>query len=123
MKSLVLISILAISGCGSLSTLPRSDAAINNHLVNHQTRCNYLPRVYSGVAFDICWLNADYEDKLSDPRAEPNIHDRPRPNNTGDGRGFAMIYVADLIFSTVVDTLALPYTIFKQQSEGSIELE
>lgn len=76
-----------------------------------KTYCESIPRVYSGVGYDICKLNAQ----------PVNVHDEGL-SEIGDLQHVPFAFL-DIIFSAVFDTLALPYTIYKQRREGNIELQ
>ncbi len=105
------VGVLSIS-CGSLSTLPRSDQAIKSSLVKRNTKCAYIPYVYSGVAYDFCVLNAEWNG-TSEPA-----------NGAQTGNGDAAFFVAfDVVLSGVIDTLALPYTVPMQSKYGSISVQ
>ncbi|KQB51643.1 hypothetical protein AQS70_04930 [Pseudomonas endophytica] len=91
-------------GCGSVKTLFGSDESIRRDLKKQRSYCDSVTRVYSGVAFDLCVLNA--------------------PPNTTSGvpSGFVPIFFFDVLACAVVDTVALPYTIFQQSRAGSLLL-
>ena len=91
-------------GCGSVKTLFGSDESVHRDLKKQRSYCDSLTRVYSGVAFDLCVLNAP-------PNAVSGV-----PN------GFVPIFFFDVLACAVVDTVALPYTIFQQGREGSLLL-
>jgi uncharacterized protein YceK len=90
---LILISAITLSGCSSIYTLSSDfDKALSSSDVCPQD-CT-VHRIYSGVSLDVCILRSD---------------------NAGQGGAIAFW---DLPFSFVVDTVALPYTIYKQASVG-----
>ena len=104
-----------------MNTLPRSDEAIAANLKYHETRCTFLPQVYSGAAYDFCRLHAEYKGRPpiatpTDPIVTPIINDR-------DGKFLAVLLATDFVLSGVIDTLALPYAIYKQNKVGSVELD
>lgn len=127
MKTITVIIVsVFLSACGSLNTLPQSDEAIAENLKSHQTRCTFLPQVYSGAAYDFCRLNAEYkgnpnrgkypEEDSGDPRVSQQQRDQ-------FGKSFAMLLAADFALSCVIDTVVLPYTIYKQNRDGSVILD
>ncbi|MEK7845186.1 MAG: YceK/YidQ family lipoprotein [Pseudomonadota bacterium] len=64
-----------------------------------------MPRVYSGVSYDICIL-------------------RGKPSHTSLWLGSApQLMFVDLALSAVLDTIALLYTIYEQINEGHIHLK
>jgi uncharacterized protein YceK len=97
----VLMPLLA--GCGSFSTLSKDDDEIKHGLSQYRTNCASLPRVYSGVSYDICKVNSsttEFPKQLKE-----------------------MLYFLDIIPSAILDTAALPYSIHKQNKDGSLALE
>ena len=100
---IVLMSSLCLVGCGTVTTLSSSDQRITRKLVNQNTYCESMPRVYSGVSYNLCVLNS-------------------KPTNTAVDVivGF---YLIDSVLSAVTDTLVLPYTIYQQQENGSIQID
>ncbi|MCK1794029.1 YceK/YidQ family lipoprotein [Pseudomonas violetae] len=88
----------ALSGCGTAMTVLQGDADATRNLRKQKTNCQSIPRVYSGLAYDFCVLNAP-----------------PDPS------GFLVPFLLlDLPLSGVLDTVSLPYTIYRQVTEGSI---
>ncbi|WP_458717605.1 YceK/YidQ family lipoprotein [Pseudomonas gregormendelii] len=72
-----------------------------------QTNCAALPRVFSGLVYDLCVLNGP-------PPAEaavrgPYINDTP-------------FILFDIIASAVFDVVSLPYTVYSQAAHGNLEL-
>lgn len=64
-----------------------------------------VPRIYSGVSYDICIL-------------------RGKPSHTSLWLGSVpQLMLVDLALSGVLDTVVLPYTIYKQINEGHIHLK
>tara|TARA_R110002072_G_scaffold298269_2_gene471963 strand:- start:10675 stop:11001 length:327 start_codon:yes stop_codon:yes gene_type:complete len=93
---------IVMSGCGSISTIPESNSTIRSELVGKKTKCNWIPRLYSGVAYGFC-----------------RLHAKP----TQFYEAFTLdYYIFDIVISGAVDTLALPYTAYLQYKTGSIEL-
>ena len=87
-----------LSGCGSVLTLLQDDADAARDLRKQKTYCQSIPRIYSGLAYDFCVLNAP-------------------PDPTGFLVPFVLL---DLPLSGMFDTLALPYTIYQQLVDGNI---
>lgn len=94
---------LSLPGCGSLSTVPKSPNEIQRNLVIMKTKCNSIPWVYSGVAFDFCALHAE-----------------PRYIYNDVMMGF---YMVDAICSGIADTVFLPYTGYLQYQQGNVQLQ
>lgn len=100
--------IAALAGCGSMRTLP-SESAINVRDGELKgTRCDSIPRIYSGVVYDFCWLLGDSKTAGA--------------GFVGQDGAAVTLPLVDMALSGVTDTLALPYTIFRQRRDGSIEL-
>ncbi|MBM9486062.1 YceK/YidQ family lipoprotein [Pseudomonas sp. ICBG1301] len=87
---------MTISGCGTLNTVLREDVAATRELRKQKTYCAAIPRIYSGVAFDFCLLHA-------------------APDPTGVLVPFVL---ADIALSGALDTVVLPYTLYRQVEYG-----
>ncbi|MBK5518015.1 MULTISPECIES: YceK/YidQ family lipoprotein [unclassified Pseudomonas] len=98
------LAALMLAGCGTVQTVARGDAVASRILKEQQSYCGAVPRIYSGVIFDFCYLNAPLE--------------RGREANTPTTA--PAIVLVDVLLSGVMDTLVLPYTIYRQQADGSI---
>jgi uncharacterized protein YceK len=105
MKTLaMLLAAMIFTGCGTFQTVVRSDEAAAKSLKEQKTYCGAVPRIYSGVTYDFCSLHAP-----------PGLGiDEYKYNN---GTPFVLI---DVVISGVLDTMLLPYTIYRQQADGSI---
>ncbi len=103
--SLALLGVsLIVAGCGTVTTVLREDSVTVQSLKAKKTYCQSVPRVYSGVSYDLCVLHA--------------------PPNSGSGMSLNDVpwpYL-DVAVSGVLDTLLLPYTIYRQNADGSLEL-
>ena len=87
-----------LAGCGSVMTVLQDDADVARDMRKQKTYCQSIPRIYSGLAFDFCVLNAP-----------------PDPS------GFLVPFVLlDLPLSGVFDTVSLPYTIYRQVTDGNL---
>lgn len=101
MKPLLpLFLILTCAGCGTINTAFREDAVTARNLSERKSDCELLPRVYSGVMYGFCILNAE------------------QAQRTGDGE--VQFQLLDMAASGALDTLLLAYTVYLQQREGSI---
>jgi uncharacterized protein YceK len=99
---LLLASGLALSGCGTINSTFREDAATSRTLSERGSHCGQVPRVYGGVMYDFCVLHAPIDDQ-----------------QTGDAAQFVLL---DMAASGALDTLLLPYTLLRQQRDGSIAI-
>lgn len=105
-KSKLILAVICISlltGCGSFTTLTKDDVDIAQALKQKNTNCDSILRIYSGVNFDGCLFNAN--------------SDAATTSDT-----VLYFWLFDMAGSAVVDTVALPYTIFLQTKKGSINL-
>lgn len=89
---------LALAGCGTVSTVLQDDESAARGLRKQKTYCQSIPRIYSGLAYDFCALNAP-------------------PDPTGYLVPFILL---DLALSGVLDTVSLPYTVYRQAADGNI---
>lgn len=105
-KLLVLASVtLVMVGCGTVTTVLREDVATVRALKTSKTYCQSVPRIYSGVTYNLCILHGP-------------------PNSTGDITLNNVPWtLIDIPLSGITDTLLLPYTIYRQSADGSIELQ
>lgn len=87
-----------LSGCGTAASVLQMDADVARDMRKQKTYCQSIPRIYSGLAFDFCVLNAP-------------------PDPTGVLLPFVLL---DLPLSGVLDTVVLPYTIYRQASDGNL---
>jgi len=96
---------LLIAGCGTINTVAREDSVTRRNLEEINSYCESIPRVYSGAAYDFCTL-----------------YGPPAP---GYGNGSSRVgeVFTDFVFSGLLDTLALPYTIYRQSSDGNINIK
>lgn len=92
----------ALVGCGTVNTVLREDDVTRQNLREVKSFCNAVPRVYSGVVYDFCRLHAE-------------------PSMGISGSGPVMFVIVDMGLSGLLDTLVLPYTVYRQNRDGSIE--
>lgn len=97
-----LLAILPLSACGTMTTLSHSDREIADNLKRDKTNCQAMPRVYSGVSYNVCKLNSDSESINFDLLL-----------------GF---YLFDSVASAATDTIALPFTLYSQNKNGNLEI-
>ena len=91
---------LALSGCGTAVTVLQNDEDAARDLRKQKTYCQSIPRIYSGLAYDFCVLNAP-------------------PDPTGI---LVPLVLVDLAVSGALDTVVLPYTIYRQSVDGNISI-
>jgi uncharacterized protein YceK len=91
---------LALTGCGTTMTVLQADEDAARSLRKQKTYCQSIPRIYSGLAYDFCVLNAP-------------------PDPTGFLVPFVLL---DLGLSGVFDTVSLPYTIYRQATDGNLSI-
>ncbi|WP_150782409.1 YceK/YidQ family lipoprotein [Pseudomonas fluorescens] len=90
----------ALTGCGTALTVFQEDEDAARSLRKQKTYCQSIPRIYSGLAYDFCVLNAP-------------------PDPTGILVPFVLL---DLALSGVLDTASLPYTIYRQAADGNLRI-
>lgn len=100
----MLLATLMLAGCGTVQTVVRADGVAAKSLKEKNSYCGAVPRIYSGVMYDFCYLNAPLE-----KGRDAQIHG-PAP----------AIVLIDVVLSGTLDTLLLPYTLYRQQADGSI---
>ena len=101
-----IVFLFICSGCGSMRTLPPGSEYDLKHNERYETTyCNKITRIYSGIFLDFCLA-------FIGPAA-PEDYDGPELYG----------YLTDIMFCSIVDTLALPYTSFRQMNDGSLHLK
>ncbi|MCF4996637.1 YceK/YidQ family lipoprotein [Pseudomonas syringae] len=100
----VMLTALFLGGCGTVQTVVRNDQVAVDELKKERSYCGAVPRIYSGVTYDFCLLHA------------PPGEDVDTFNHKNSTPGLLI----DAVLSGALDTLLLPYTIYKQQADGSI---
>ena len=98
MTALLSTFALVLSGCGTAITVLQDDEVAARSLRKQKTYCQSIPRIYSGLAYDFCVLNAP-------------------PDPTGVS---LPILLMDFTLSGVFDTALLPYTVYRQATDGNI---
>ncbi|MGE9763584.1 YceK/YidQ family lipoprotein [Pseudomonas sp. PDM20] len=105
----ILVTFAGIAGCGSTRTLSSDNVARVDDLQLKGTGCgDTLPRVYGGVVYNLCVMSGD-----SHPRGGPLYAIAPM--------NVPMAFL-DMGVSAVADTLTLPYTLYRQNQDGDIQL-
>ncbi|SDH63923.1 YceK/YidQ family lipoprotein [Pseudomonas panipatensis] len=116
----LLMSVL-LAGCGSLHTV-RSDETLDvRHTLLNGTYCDSIPRVYSGVVYDLCWLHGSPYGAVATDSAG-NVTARAYRSDARYSFGDPIWALADMLVSGITDTFALPYTLYRQNRDGSIQL-
>ncbi|MDB5996916.1 MAG: hypothetical protein JWP42_4052 [Pseudomonas sp.] len=90
----------ALAGCGTTATVLQNEEDAARSLRKQSTYCQSIPRVYSGLAYDFCVLNAP-------------------PDPTGF---LVSLVLMDVVLSGALDTVFLPYTIYRQGVDGNIRI-
>lgn len=101
----MVLAAMMLGGCGTVQTVVRNDQVAVDSLKEQKSYCGAVPRIYSGLAYDFCSLHA--------PLAKGVDAD--------DYKNAAIpVVLIDAVVSGALDTLLLPYTVYKQHMEGSI---
>ena len=95
----VILAGFLISSCGTLSTLQDGPLLLANEKYMGSQPCDKIGRIYSGVRYDYCIVFL------------------------GDGSDWELegYLVWDFPFSFVLDTVILPYSIYRQVTAGDLE--
>lgn len=104
--------LLLVSGCGTVNTVFRPDAVTSQNLKESRSNCENVPRIYSGVIYGFCTLNGE-------PKPDKSVKDAGVVSSEGS---LWPIFAIDFVASGVLDTLVLPYTVYRQSKDGSIEI-
>ncbi len=103
----LIILAVCVAGCGTLKTTALDKPRIEIGTKSKKSLCTQIPHVYSGVFYNVCWLNRE-----------------TNPNNTYSPSGGDLPLVAvDIVLSGLLDTILLPYSIYKQVDKGSIKVD
>ncbi|WP_152225579.1 YceK/YidQ family lipoprotein [Pseudomonas sp. SCB32] len=98
-----------VTGCGSVRTLSSDNVAKVDDLHLKGTYCgDTIPRVYGGVVYNLCVMNGG-----SGERGGSGYRYMP---------ALVPYSVIDMGLSAVADTLTLPYTLYRQNRDGDIQL-
>ncbi|WP_343577511.1 MULTISPECIES: YceK/YidQ family lipoprotein [Pseudomonas] len=110
LRSMVALLIAAgVAGCGSVRTLSSDNVAKVDDLDLRGTACgDKLPRVYGGVVYNVCVLSGDGH-RRGGALYRFGLMEYPAP-------------VIDMGLSAVADTLVLPYTLYRQNRDGDIQM-
>jgi uncharacterized protein YceK len=104
--ALIAVLSLLIAGCGTINTVVREDAIASRNLKEINSNCESIPRVYSGASYDFCTL-----------------YGPPALGYGGNGSSLVGQVISDFVVSGLLDTLVLPYTIYRQSSDGNINIK
>lgn len=102
----------SLAGCGTINTVFRPDAVASQNLKDSRSHCENVPRIYSGVIYGFCTLNGE-------PAPDKSLKDKSLIEHGGS---VLPIVAVEFVASGVLDTLVLPYTIYRQNRDGSIEI-
>lgn len=101
----IVLAAVILGGCGTVQTVVRDDQVAVDGLKKQKSYCGAVPRIYSGLAYDFCSLHAPLGEGV-DADAYKNAA--------------IPVVLIDAVVSGALDTLLLPYTVYKQQTDGSI---
>ncbi|WP_426356820.1 YceK/YidQ family lipoprotein [Pseudocolwellia sp. HL-MZ19] len=117
-----IISIFLIFGtlsCATVKTIDPTDNHINISIGNKNSFCEEIPRIYSGLSYHLCLFYGEPK-RVRPPLTEAEKNIPASIRNTD--RGGVPFYFIDTVLSLALDTLVLPYTIYKQVDEGFIKV-
>lgn len=94
---------LLLCGCGTIKTTVQDERVISDTLRARATYCTSIPRVYSGLAYNWCLLNAPPTTiKGWNPTLESTI--------------------LDMGLSAIADTVMLPFTLIAHIEYGALNI-
>lgn len=100
------ILVLCTSSCATIKTIDPPKNYINISHYGKKSYCENIPRIYSGISYNLCLLHGEPSTKV----------------NVGSSlNGLPFVFI-DSAFSVVADTVVLPYTIAVQANKGSIKV-
>lgn len=102
LKIPLLMALLTMAGCGTFHTFAPDNGRVQINYMGHKSYCTSIPRIYSGVMYDFCEIYG-----------EPNNEGTDTPKH---------LFAFDFMCSAVLDTVILPYTIFRQINDGNIRV-
>ena len=94
-----------LAGCGTINTVIRGDWIVKRNLNQIESTCETIPRIYSGVSYDICLLRGK--------PSQMSLWLAPFPQ---------LIFI-DIALSGALDTVFLPYTAYTQIKDSDIRLK
>lgn len=100
-----IMPILLCCSCATIKTVDPDRDSITVEYNGASSYCKSIPRVYSGVSYNVCRMFGE-----------------PNHMSAGPSRGVPVI-VYDTALSAVADTVVLPYTIFLQVDKGSMKVQ
>ncbi len=99
-----LMAALALSGCATVNTIAPENNTVKISINGYDSHCRSIPRVYSGVAYNLCAL-----------AGQPNVS---AANVESNLQGF----LVDTALSAAADTIMVPYTVMQQIEKGNIQV-
>ena len=103
---------------------PGAKADLSGNEKYRATKCETIPRTYSGVAYVLCTAYIKHADSTDDNHENGVSGEKEDSGNLKDDNSSSIpgSSLLDLLLSGVVDTLVLPYTLYKQFDDGSYQL-
>ena len=98
--------VLCTFSCSTINTIDPPNNHINISHYGKKSYCEAIPRVYSGISYNLCLLYG-----------EPS-----KSVNVGSSLNNIPFMLIDSTFSLVSDTIVLPYTIIMQSEKGYIKV-
>ncbi|AWB66388.1 YceK/YidQ family lipoprotein [Saccharobesus litoralis] len=103
---LAILPLVLLASCATVKTInpPQNQVRIEHY--GSKSYCKSIPRVYSGLAYNVCLMYG-----------EPNIK-----GHTGSALNGVPFFIIDSAFSLVADTVVIPYTASQQAIKGNIRV-
>ncbi len=96
----LLLVLTQLCACSSIKTVTKSNEDIGFDLYRNKSKCDFSTRIYSGVSYNFCRLNA-------------------KPKRYYNGVTGPWLLADMLLFAPIVDTVLLPVTITQQVLYGN----
>jgi uncharacterized protein YceK len=107
MKTIISIILLIFTfSCSTINTVEPPQNHVDISHGKYKSHCKSIPRIYSGTSHNICTLFGKSNKSASVDSARHSFD----------------YWVIDSAFSLVADTVILPYSIYSQMKNGSIQV-
>jgi len=106
---IALLLAVSCTACSTFKTVSPDRGRVDITSQGYDSNCKEIPRVYSGVFYNLCLLNST---KNSKSKSGFHIELPGVPS-----------IILDTVCSAVSDTVVLPYTIYTQVNDGNIKVD
>ena len=102
----VFLFTLFICSCATIKTINPYNNHINISHFGKKSYCKDIPRIYSGISYNLCLMYGEPSNKT----------------NIGSSVNNVPLVFIDTVLSAVSDTVVLPYTLIMQAEKGDIKV-